>query len=172
MVVDQRLNDRRASPTVFWTGRVANWSLMAVLIVVLVGVFVRQSRVVQGQAELAAVRSTLGALRTAFVIDHLKKHLASSRSSVEFVQRNPFELLQSHPVNYAGEMSQLQALGAPGGSWVFDPNCVCVGYVPTNSTWLEGTSDGFMVWYRVSGAPGPLQLNAKERYLWQEQLIN
>jgi hypothetical protein len=170
--VDRSLNDRRASPTIFWTGRVTNWSLVAVSIVVLVGIFIRQSHVVRGQAELAAVRSTIGALRTAFVIDHLKRHIASGGSSVVFVQRNPFELLQSHPVNYAGEVTQSKALNAPSGRWVFDPYCACVGYAPTDPAWLESENGDPMVWYQVTGAPGPLQLHAKDRYFWQEQLMN
>jgi hypothetical protein len=148
------------------------WSLLAGVIVVLALVFVRQVRVIQGQGELAAVKSTLGALRTALVIDHLQKNAVAGNSSVALTQRNPFELLQRRPVNYVGEMTRVEAVAAPAGSWVFEPVCACVGYLPIYAQWFDSPSGDAMAWYQLSGAPGPLQLVAKEAYVWQDQLIN
>ncbi|WP_114971281.1 hypothetical protein [Rhodoferax ferrireducens] len=148
------------------------WSLLAAVLVVLVLLFARHVRVIKGQGELAAVRSTLGALRTALVIGHLKKNVVIESSSVASTQRNPFDLLQRHPANYVGEMTPAQAVAAPAGSWVFDPVCACVGYLPMDPQWFDSPSGGAMAWYQLQGAPGPLQLVAKEAYVWQGLVMN
>lgn len=148
------------------------WSLVAALILLLALVFTYKVHVVRGQAELAAIKTTLGALRTTFVIDHLQKHVMSGNSSVALTQHNPFELLQHYPVNYIGEMTRAEAEAAPAGTWVFDPVCVCIGYLPIYPEWLDSPSGDLMAWYRIEGAPGPLQLTAKEAYLWQGQVLN
>lgn len=147
------------------------WSLVAALIVLLALVFGHKVRVVRGQAELAAVKSTLGALRTAFVIDHLHTSVAGSES-VAATQPNPFELLERRPVNYFGPISAANAATVPGGSWVFDPVCVCIGYLPIYPEWFDSPSGDVMAWYRIEGAPGPWQLTAKEAYVWQGQAMN
>ena len=141
------------------------------IIVVLMLVLARQVRVVQGQAELAGIRSTLYSLRTALLIDHLNKIVALEKSSLAVTQLNPFLLLQNQPLNYLGEMSAAEAAAVPVGNWVFDPVCVCVGYVPIYTQWFESPSGDVMAWFGVSGAPGPLKLTAKESYLWQGQAI-
>ena len=159
-------------PAPLWSARIVEWSLLAAVIVLLVLLFARHVRVLQGQAELAAVKSTLGALRTALVIDHLHQNVQSGKAPVGFTQRNPFELLQRRPVNYFGEMSALEAASAPPGSWVFDTVCVCVGYLPMYPQWFDSPSGDVLAWYQLSGAPGPLQLFAKEAYAWQDQVMN
>lgn len=156
----------------FWTRRMIEWSILAVVILLLLLVFARQMRVLQGQAELSAVKTTLGALRTAFVLDHLHNKVLVRTSPVVLAQHNPFELLQRHPVNYLGEMAPAAAAAAPAGGWVFDPACACVGYLPMHAEWLDSPSGAAMVWYHVDGAPGPLQLTAKEAYVWQDQVLN
>lgn len=152
--------------------RMVEWALAAAVMVVMILLFAREVRVVQGQSELAAVKATLGALRTALVLEHLQKNMASGNSAVALEQHNPFELLRQRPPNYRGEMSAAQALAAPPGSWVFDPLCVCIGYLPMEAEWFDSPSGELMAWYRVSGAPGLLQLVAKEAYVWQGELIN
>lgn len=143
------------------------WSLLAGVMVVLVVMLGRQVRVVQAQGELAAIKSTLGALRTALVIEHLQKSLATADAAVVSSPTNPFELLQRRPANYLGEMNQERARDAPPGSWVFDPGCGCVGYLPLYARWFESSSGDSLVWFRLIGAPGPWQLAAKESYTWQ-----
>lgn len=164
--------DRAPPPNVSSWSRLVEWSLLAGVIVVLGLVFARQMRVLQGEAELAAVKTTLGALRTTLVIDHLQKTMVAKNSSMALAPRNPFELLQRQPVNYRGEMTPAAAAAAPAGSWVFDPVCTCVGYLPIYAQWFDSPSGDVMAWYRVSGAPGPLQLTAKEAYVWQGQVMN
>lgn len=156
----------------FLSLRMVEWSLVAGLILVLILAFARQVSVLRGQAELSTVKMALGTLRTAFVLDHLQNKVASSTSPVVLVQHNPFELLQRYPVNYLGEMTAAAAQTVPGGSWVFDPVCACVGYLPIDAEWLESPGDDVMTWFRVDGAPGPLQLTAKKAYVWQGQVMN
>ena len=140
------------------------WLLLAVVIVGLMWGFNRETRLVHGQAERAAVKATLGALRTALVLHHLQSSVTSAKSSVVMAQHNPFELLQRRLLNYVGNMDAAQALAAPPGSWVFDPQCECVGYMPLNANWFASSSGSPMAWYAVRGAPGPLQLVPKESY--------
>ena len=153
-----------------WSRRRVEWTLLVSLMVVVGLLFVREMRAVQGQTEAIAVQTTLGALRTALVIDHLQK-IVSKTAPVAVAQRNPFELLQRRPANYWGELTLAEAALAPTGSWVFDPVCVCVGYVPMFAQ-IESPSGEVMLWFRVSEAPGPLQLTAKEAYVWHGQVMN
>ena len=74
----------------FLSLRMIEWSLVVALILLLALVFAYKVHVLRGQAELATVKSTLGALRTAFVIDHLHASITGNRS-VAPVQHNPFE---------------------------------------------------------------------------------
>lgn len=153
--------------------RMVEWLLVAALIVTLVVVFMHQARVVQRQAELAAVRSTLGALRTALVFQHLQQQTQASEQTVATEQRNPFELLQRRPVNYAGEIAGQQAAEVPPGSWVFDAKCVCIGYLPLDTTGFINPSGEAMAWYQVEGAPAsPLQITPKAAYFWQGERLN
>jgi hypothetical protein len=45
-----------------------------------------------------------------------------------------------------------------------------VGYLPIWGEWLNSPSGDVMLWYRVAGANGPLQLTAREAYSWQGQV--
>jgi hypothetical protein len=164
----------RASPIgkPLWNGRMVEWGMLLVLVLVVIGVFGRQARVVQGQAERATVISTLGALRTALVIAHLQKTLDANKPIAAPVQRNPFMLLASVPPNYAGEFGALQMEHVAPGSWVFDPDCNCIGYLPLYAEWLESPPNTQAAWFTLHGAPGPMQISARENYVWQGQVVN
>ena len=153
--------------------RAFEWALVAAVILVLAVVFVRHMRAVQGQSEQAAVRTTLGALRTALVIEHLQHSLTPIGGlSTARPPRSPFDLLQYRTANYIGIVNSRKALIVPPGSWVYDPVCPCIGYRPLDDLWLNSPSGEPMAWFLISGAPGPLQLTARENYLWQDQLLD
>lgn len=157
----------------FTTGRVLEWGIAALLVAVVVVVFLKYMREVQAQGEYAAVRTTLGALRTALVIDHLQRSVtAGADAGVAKPPPSPFDLLERHPVNYAGVVSADKAHSVPAGNWMFDPVCACVGYRPQDDGWLDSPSGDVVAWYQLSGAPGPLQLTARERYRWQNQVLD
>jgi hypothetical protein len=151
------------------------WSVVAALILVLAVVFMHRVRVVQRQAELAAVRSTLGALRTAFVFQHLQSQAqhASKDAVVAVMHHNPFELLKQRPGNYWGEVTSSTALALPSGNWVFDSKCECMGYLPQDATEFDTASGDSMAWFHVSAAAnGLLQITAREAYVWQGVVLN
>jgi len=152
--------------------RPIEWLLMAVLIMVLLAVFMRYVRQVQGQSELAAIKSTVGTLRTALVIDHLRRQVLPTNAQTAPPTRNPFELVKQKPGNYFGVVSQTQSASVPPGSWVFVDSCACVGYLPLDGLWLDSPSSDPLIWFDVTGAPGVLQLVPKERYLWGTYLVD
>lgn len=143
-----------------------------VVILVLMGVFGQQIRFVQAQAEQAAIKTTLGALRTALVIDHLQSAAGQTGQNVASPQRNPFLLLDHLPANYAGVLGNPKADAAPAGNWVFDAYCHCIGFRPAYPYALEKEGDDPMLWFRVSAPPGPLAIAPLHTYRWQGEVID
>jgi hypothetical protein len=152
-----------------WRGRVLEWGVLLVVLLALAFMFYRQVRVVQGQAELAGIKSTLGALRTAFVLAHLAQAVSAPPADAAQAQRNPFLLLERPPANYAGEVSAGVDDSQPTGSWIFDPKCVCVAYIPQNPEWLERPS--IALWFRVETAASPYRIEPSQVYVWQGESI-
>ncbi len=155
-----------------WSGRLVEWVIVLSVVLVLMGVFGRQVRVVQGQSELAALKTTLGALRTALVLDRLEQAVRGAGANVVVQQRNPFLLLKEIPANYAGQFGALQLERVAPGSWVFDSECSCIGYLPRYSLWLESPPDAQALWFNVVGAKGVLQIMPRQTYVWQAQTVN
>jgi hypothetical protein len=158
-----------------WGTRLAEWGLMVVLLLVLVAVFAHQVRELRGQAELAQIKSTLGALRTALVVAHLEASVASTRprgGTVVQAQRNPFAALQQSPPNYAGLANPEALATLPGGSWVFDTECHCIGYRPTEAGWLQSPAGASALWFRVASSAGPLQITPLQTYVWMGQPVD
>lgn len=134
--------------------------------------FGHQVRVVQGLGERAAVQSTLGAVRTALVIDHMQASVRPASAGGVAQQHNPFLLLRSIPVNYAGNVAKADIESVAPGSWVFDPDCICIGYRLLYPQWLENPADAGAVWFRIDSEAGPLQVVPQERYLWQGVVVD
>lgn len=163
---------RPTLPTpVRFSSRVVEWGLLVLVLLVVALMFLRQVRLVQGQAEVAAVKTTLAALRTAMVVDHIRAQVAGAQGAVAATQRNPFFLLQSPPLNYLGEMAQEAAASAAAGSWVYAIDCACVGYLPIDAQQLFSPDGTSVVWYRVGKGPGPRQLDATQAYTLQGQRL-
>ena len=131
---------------------------------------------VQAQVEGAAIKTNLGGLRTALVIDYLAQQVAVSHGIGRAnpgvaVQPNPFLLLHRMPANYVGEMRVADAANLPPGSWLFDSTCTCIAYRPLYPEWLSSPSGSDVLWFDVVGAPGPLQLAPREAYVWKGELL-
>lgn len=133
--------------------------------------FMQQAQRVQGQAELAAIKSTLGALRMAAVQEDLRRKVSGQGGRPAAEHSNPFELLQFRPGNYLGSLDSSQALMVRSGGWWFDPKCVCVVYAPLDPQWLAGASGLPRLRFRVDVSASPMQLHAIESYSWQGQRL-
>jgi hypothetical protein len=155
-----------------WSGRTLEWTILLAVLLVIIGSYGQQSIALQAQAEVASVQLTLGALRTSLVVDHLQKQARGFGADVVPLQRNPFKVLDALPVNYAGEVPMADLASVAPGSWVFDPECACIGYRPQNHYWEDSTANPVALWFRVSTPPGPLQLTALETYFWHGQAVN
>ena len=65
-----------------------------------------------------------------------------------------------------------RSVDVPAGSWFFDPDCICVGYLPAQGEWLVSPNGNDVVWLQVSDPPAPFQLRIKEAYVWQGQKVD
>ena len=151
--------------------RTVEWGILSAVALVIALVAGHYVRGFQAQAERSAVLSTLGALRTALTIAHLQGASASASASYAAppggTPVNPFLVLQALPLNYRGESSIAAMLAVPTGGWVYDPQCVCVGYVPLDTDWSDGARQTGALWFKVGSGPGPLQLTAQSAYVWR-----
>ncbi len=169
-----------ATPVV--RSRLVEWSTVAAVIVALALAFAYYANKVRGQSELAAIRVTVGALRSTLAVEDLRQKMPQAAPSAALIPYNPFELLRQRPGNYRGEVADAQAAGALAtpGSWVFERTCACIAYRPLDTRWLDSPSGDALLWFYVLGPngkkqtsnQGPLQLVAREAYLWQGQLID
>lgn len=151
--------------------RVVEWSIVAAVLISLVWALEHQVRVVRGQGERVAVRSTLGALRAALVIEQLLGQVRAGGATAA-ATKNPFNLLQVVPPNYAGELVQRDIFSVPPGSWVYDPECGCVGYRLLYPQWLEPEQTADAIWLRVGGTGGEPRLVPMADYRWLGQRLN
>lgn len=152
--------------------RLIEWSLLAILVLFVVMLFLQQTLVVRGQAELASVKTTIAALRTAMALRQLEGQLAGQTPVVGLQQQNPFLMLQRKPLNYMGETDLTLAENLTPGSWVFNPVCKCVGYLPTDASWVSAPNGTNIIWFHVSAPAQPVQLVAAQPYRWQGQPLD
>lgn len=155
----------------FWSRRMLEWTVVGAVVLAVVLLLVRQANVVKGQAELAAIRSTLAALRTALVIDHLQRTARTEETDSVHVQRNPFELLQNRMPNYVGMLSAREVESLPAGAWMYAPECACLAYRPMDMEWFFSPDGSGVAWFHVSSPPGLMQISARVAYQWQKTLL-
>ncbi len=148
------------------------WSILALVIVLLAATFGYYAQRVQGQAERATVVATVGALRATLVLEHLHQAVAPPVRAVPPNLNNPFTLLQALPTNYAGQVANRDVSQVVAGSWVFDAGCGCVGYKPLRPEWLEQPAGVAALWFRESRLGGVPQLDAMDSYIWQGLPVN
>ncbi len=155
-----------------WSRRVVEWGIVTLVLVALIWTVGREARVVQGQGERVAVSATLATLRTALAIDQLVIHATAKSSAQNAKPKNPFTLLDGVPHNYAGEQTLRNIYSVAPGSWVFDPDCGCVGYRLIYPEWLEPEQEADAIWFRVgAGGQGP-RLSQQAEYRWFGQKLN
>lgn len=143
------------------------WGVLAIVVLIIAGALGYYGRRVQAEAERATVISSLGALRTAFVLDHLQHTVRDAGGNSPPTQVNPFLLLSQPLLNYRGEQSVVKSLSTVPGSWLYDPQCQCVGYAPLDPDWSDLPSGSTLMWFKVSEGPGARQLTAVQTYQWR-----
>ena len=155
-----------------WSRRLVEWSIVAVVLIALIWGLEHQVRVVQGQGERAAIRATLTSLRAGLVIDQLMLQARPRPAPGAPRPQNPFALMQAVPPNFAGERAMRDVRSVPPGSWVFDPECICVGYRLLYPQWLEPAQVADAIWFRIRSEDGQLRLSAQTDYFWLGQRLN
>jgi hypothetical protein len=165
----------------FFTGRSFEWALVAAVVLTLMGLFLREFQLVQAHAERSAVKTTLGALRIAMVVDHVRVQTAgvqpSATVSVTSAQhnlvRNPFLLLAQPPQVSTPTQAAAFESSVPSGHWVFEATCRCIGYKPQHDHGKAALGRSGMVWFNlIHQGSGPSQLVAQEAYEWNGELLN
>ena len=148
-----------------WSHSLLEWGILACVILILMGIFGIYAHRIKGQAERAEILSTLGALRTALIIDHLRMQTPSGQGDV--AAGTPFDALQNPIPNWGGVVKQRDVTQTTPGQWVFDQECSCIGYKPLHAEWLEAPSGSQALWFRLKHVAGIAQLQAMEAYVWQ-----
>lgn len=147
--------------------RLIEWSIIAAVLISLVWALEHEARVLRGQGEKAAVRATLSALRASLVIDQLLGQVRGTPAP-----KNPFTLLQQLPPNYGGELAMRDIYSVTPGSWVFDPECGCVGYRVLYPQWLEPEQEADTLWFRAALRGGETSLRPLAEYRWFGQPVH
>ncbi len=147
-----------------WSRRLTEWCLVALILLGLGFAFEREIRSLQAQSEKVLVVSTLASLRTALVLNRLTRQLRPNDPSLN--EKNPFLLLQQLPPSFAGQMPMRDIYRVAPGSWVFDPDCPCVGYRLQYPEWLEPAQVVGVVWFRVGKTDGGTSLTPQAQYVW------
>ena len=146
------------------------WSIVVLVLIALMWAFEHETRVVQGQSEKVMVWSTLASLRAALTIDQLTRQVRPTEAGP--VEKNPFRLLERIPVNFAGEVAMRDVYRVQPGSWIFDPDCSCVGYRLLYPQWLEPAQETGAIWFRIAVTDGEVRLLPQTSYLWFGQAMN
>lgn len=154
-----------------WSRRIIEWSIVAAVLVALIWGLAHNVRAVQGQGERAAVRATLTSLRAGLVMDQLMAQARPRVAPGSHSTKNPFALMQTVPPNFAGELAMRNIDSVPPGSWVFDPDCVCVGYRLLYPQWLEPAQESDAIWFRIRFSEGQSRLSAQTDYIWLGQRL-
>lgn len=158
--------------TGFLRTRLFEWGLLGVLLAVVLAVGMFYARVLRTQAEFAALQFTLGRLRMALIVSHVDAAVHPKLYARRDVAPNPFNLLQTPIANYAGEAPAARLLTSPPGTWVYDRDCTCVGYLPMGLEWEHETGPSTApAWFRVDISSGVPQLFALQTYKWNGQVL-
>jgi hypothetical protein len=162
---------RNPVPRVHWNSRWVEWGILALCIGIVTAVLWQYGLQVRAQTERAAVQSTLGALRTALVLDYVQSMLPQRKRALATADRpaappNPFTLLQQPAANYAGEIPAALLQEVAPGRWVYDSRCGCIGYKPLDPAGLDAPSGAQAVWFTVEATSAAPQLRPIQAYVW------
>lgn len=152
--------------------RMVEWGVLALLVLGFTWVFGQYAQRVHSQAERASVLTTLGALRTALVIQHLRHEVSGTvPADAQAASANPFDAVEQYPASYAGLVRGRDVGAVAPGQWVFDAECVCIGYKPMYLDWLDSGEKLEALWFQRRGSGGASLLVPLDRYVWHAQLV-
>ncbi|MDZ7890470.1 MAG: hypothetical protein U5L73_01785 [Rhodoferax sp.] len=154
-----------------WNSRWVEWGILTLCIAIATAVLWRYGQQVRAQTERAAVQSTLGALRTALVLDYVQSMLPQRKSTggpvaANGIVPNPFGMLQQPAANYAGEVPAALLQEVAPGRWVFDQRCGCIGYKPLEQGGLDAPAGVQAIWFMVESTAAAYQLRPIQAYVW------
>lgn len=159
---------RSTSP---WGIRMVEWGILALVVLGFAWALGWYAQRVHAQAERAAVLSTLGAVRTSFVLGRLQTEVQGAPSSTAAANAgNPFDQLERYPA-YGGEVRGRDVGAVAAGQWVFDVQCDCIGYKPLYLDALESSERLEALWFQRRGSGRSTFLVPMDRYVWQGQLV-
>lgn len=161
-----------------WILRLFEWGVLACVILILMGVFLRKVRYLQAEAERLNVQAMVENMRAAVLIAGILPAKQVLQRSLAIPGGNPVALLEAQtglvPAGYMGELDEADQVRIATGSWYFDRPRQALIY-------RLRITDGF-----TSPLPGParirlclregaggengglpLQLEACEPYRWQ-----
>ena len=150
--------------------RLFEQAVLVLLLLLIVWVFLEKARDVRSAAELSAVQSNLGAMRSAIMIDRINR-AAKFGQAVQPLRMNPFLLLARPPTNYLGEMTLEDAVGGElkPGFWFFDKASFTIGYRVEDSRQFFSRSGGKILLFRPATQE---LLSASEAYVWRGVVVN
>lgn len=167
---------RLRSATFRLNKRLQEWATVGALSVSMTALWGYNIWHIKGEAEASVFKATVGVLRTALALDYVQQILrpagsGQTASGLRDGAPNPFLLLQHRPASYVGEMRTKDVSRLVPGSWLFDLDCHCIGYVPLTPEWLKSPSGEHMIWIEVVNGH-PAQLKLRENYVWQDKLLD
>ena len=151
-------------PTPLWSRRLTEWCLVALILLGVGFAFGREIRSLQGQSEKVFVLSTVASLRTALMLNRLARQVRPDDRSL--MERNPFRMLQQLPPSFVGEMPMGDVHRVAPGSWIFDPDCLCVGYRLLYPEWLEPAQELGAISFHIGKSEGAPSLKPLGDYRW------
>ena len=154
----------------FWNYRVVQWLVFLVFLSVVALVLARKAQEVQALAELTVVKSTVGALRTAMILEHARQQ-TDRAAATQPACENPFDCLEGLPLQYVGALPLERADTVAPGSWFYDSACPCVGYRLIYPHWLTEPSGRTFIAWRVEPTRGSPTLRPLEAYQWLEERL-
>ena len=135
------------------------FAIVAILLAMLLGTYLRAVRYYQEQAEAISVRLTLSHIQVGFAQEWMERISKSTnrQGMTELAGANPVRWLEYPPPNYLGEMKTPKMERLDRGSWFFDLQRKELVYLPRLAGHLElsGSEDTKVLRWTIRLAQNP-----------------
>jgi hypothetical protein len=117
------------------------FAVVAIIFAILTGVLLQKLNYYQQEAERIAVQQVVASLRAALASKTASLYLKGNETEMmALVRRNPMELLEHAPQNYAGEFDASGAVSVKEGQWYFDRSTATLSYLLNSHSIFGGDS--------------------------------